>query len=171
VAWTSRGDGTLQKGADVELQPATVEQVRIAYETNEWVVISADSSATVSEIQRIDPTLRVRFSPRARMFAVYHEHAPIPPILTVRAYQNRSGTWEGLDNRVVRRLQYIDSHGTSDYDFAKEIERETLARHERASSEFAERTGDGMERMAHAIRRDLGLGAYRGRVFIPREIR
>ena len=154
----------------MEVEPATVEQVRIAYETNEWVVISADSSATVAEIQRIDPTLRVRFSPRARMFAVYHEHAPIPPILTCRAHQNSSGTWEGLDNRVVRRLQYIDREGTGGYDYAKALERETLAREARASHEFAERTGDGAERMAFAIRRELGLGSLHGGIFVPRDI-
>lgn len=152
------------------MQPATVEQVRIAYETNEWVIISADSSSTVAEIQRIDPTLRVRFSPRARMFAVYHEHTPVPPILTCRAHQNSSGTWEGLDNRVVRRLQYIDREGTGGYDYAKALERETLARAERASDDFAERVGDGMEQMGFAIRKELGLGSLHGGIFVPRDL-
>jgi hypothetical protein len=151
----------------LEVEPANVEQVRIAYETNEWVVIGADSSSTVAEIQRIDPTLRVRFSPRARMFAVYHEHTPVPPILTCKAHQNRSGTWEGLDDRVVRRLRYIDRDGTGHYDYAGALERETLARGKRASDEFAERTGDAGERMAHGIRRELGLGSYRGGIFVP----
>jgi hypothetical protein len=154
----------------LEIEPASVDQVRLAYETNEWIVISADSSTTVAEIQRIDPTLRVRFSPRAGLFAVYHEHTPVPPILTVRAHQNASGTWEGLDERVVRRLRYIDGHGTSDYDYAAELQRETLGRAKRASHEFAERTGDAGERMAFDIRRELGLGAYRGQIFVPRDI-
>lgn len=145
-------------------------QVRIAYETNEWVTIGADSSTTVADIQRIDPTLRVRFSPRARMFAVYHDHSPIPPILTCKAHQNASGTWEGLDNRVVTRLRYIDGHGTSGYDYTSALERETRARPVRASREFAERTGDAGERMAHGIRRELGLGSCRGQVFVPRDI-
>ena len=154
----------------MEIAPATVEQVRIAYETDEWVVIGVDSSTTVAEIQKIDPTLRVRFSPRAGMFAVYYEHAPIPPILTVRAYQNRSGTWEGLDNRVVRRLRYIDREGTSGYDYGREIERETLARRERASKEFAEKTGEAGEEMAFGIRRELGLGSLKGGIFVPRDV-
>jgi hypothetical protein len=154
----------------VLVEPASLEQVRIAYETNEWVVISADSSATVAEIQKIDPTLRVRFSPRARMFAVYHDHTPVPPILTCRAYQNSSGTWEGLDNRVVRRLEYIDREGRGGYDYAKALERETLKREKRTRDEFAERTADGAERMGFAIRKELGLGSLRGGIFVPRDI-
>jgi hypothetical protein len=160
----------MSEGSNVLVEPASLEQVRLAYETNEWVVISADSSATVAEIQKIDPTLRVRFSPRARMFAVYHDHTPVPPILTCRAYQNSSGTWEGLDNRVVRRLEYIDSHGRGGYDYVKALERETLAREERASRQFAERVGDGMERMGFDIRRELGLGSLKGGIFVPRDI-
>lgn len=154
----------------MEVEPATVEQVRVAYETNEWVIIGADSSSTVAEIQRIDPTLRVRFSPRARMFAIYHEHTPVPPILTCRAHQNSSGTWEGLDNRVVRRLQYIDGHGTSGYDYVKELERETLRRERRASDEFARRTAEHAERLAFELRKELGLGSLRGGIFVPRDI-
>jgi hypothetical protein len=154
----------------MEVEPATVEQVRIAYETGDWVAISSESSMTVAEIQRIDPTLRVRFSPRAGMFAVYHEGTPVPPILTCRAHQNSSGTWEGLDDRVVRRLRYIDREGTGGYDYAKALERETLKRAERASQEFAERTGDAGERMAFAIRKELGLGSLKGGIFVPRDL-
>ena len=81
-----------------------------------------------------------------------------------------SSGWEGLDNRVVRRLQYIDREGTGGYDYAKALERETLAREARASHEFAERTGDGAERMAFAIRRELGFGSLHGGIFVPRDI-
>jgi hypothetical protein len=153
----------------MEVEPASLDQVMLAYETGEWVIIGADSSSTVAKIQQIDPTLRVRFSPRARMFAIYHEHRPVPPILTCRAHQNQSGTWEGLDDRVVRRLQYIDSHGRGGYDYAKALERETLKRSARASEEFAARTEDGVERMGFAIRKELGLGSVKGRIFVPRD--
>ena len=155
----------------MEVEPANFDQVRLAYEVGDWVVIGADSSNTVQRIQALDPTLRVRFSPRAGVFAVYHEHRPIPPVLTCRGHQNASGTWEGLDDRVVRRLEYIDGHGRGGYDFAKELERARLEREKREHDRFAKRTEDGAERMAFDIRRELGLGSLKGGIFVPRDIR
>jgi len=152
------------------VEPATVEQVRVAYETNEWVIIGADSSSTVKKIQEIDPNLRVRFSPRAGMFAIYEAHRPVPPILTCRAHRNSSGTWEGLDDRVVRRLEFIDPHGRGGYDYTAALEQGRLDREKRDREAFTRKTEDGGERMSHAIRKELGLGSYRGQIFVPRNI-
>ena len=155
----------------MEVEPANFDQVRLAHETNDWVIIGADSSSTVQKIQEIDPNLRVRFSPRAGVFAVYERDRPVPPVLTCRGHRNRSGTWEGLDDRVVRRLEYIDRNGRGGYDFTRALERARLDREKREAERFRKRTEDGGERMAHAIRKELGLGSYQGRVFIPRDIR
>jgi hypothetical protein len=158
----------------MRIQPASVEQV-VRANDGRYVLIDADVSTIAADLQKIDPGLKVRFAENGNppFWAIYHESADgrsTQLILTQQAHMTRSGTWAGLDQRIVDRVRYIDARGTSGYDFAKEIERETLARPKRASEQFAERVGDGAERMAHAVRKDLGLGSYKGRVFVPREV-
>lgn len=146
----------------MRVEPASIEQVRVA-EDGEWVIIGPDSSSTVAKIQELDPTLRVRLSTTAGMFAVYREGEPVPPILTCRAYQNGFGTWEGLDDRVLRRLEFIDPLGRGGYDFVKEMESMNAAaekaRLERRHQAFAPLG----EKAAHALRKDLGV---KSRAFI-----
>lgn len=152
----------------MDVQPATIEQVRIA-EDGEMVVISADSSSTVREIQRIDPKLRVRLSTRGRCYIVYYRE--IHPwgyqdqlVMTCQAYQNNLGTWEGLDNRVVRRLERIDREGRGHYDYAKELEQGRRDREKERKRQADETNGEIAERIAHQLRKDLGE-RYKGRAF------
>ena len=165
------------EGAIIQVEPASVEQVFRAHD-GRWVLIDADASSVAADLQRIDKSLRVRFAENGRppFWAVYSETVDSQGrtsqhlVLTQQAHQTRSGTWTGLDNRIVERVRYIDSHGTGGYDYTGALERETRARPERARKEFAEKTGDGGERMAHALRRELGLGSYRGGIYVPRSI-
>jgi hypothetical protein len=88
-------------------------------------------------------------------------------VLTQQAHLTASGTWSGLDERIVRRVREIDGHGTSGYDYVKELEQGRRDREQREREEFARRTEDGAERMAFDIRKELGLGSLKGGIFIP----
>jgi hypothetical protein len=162
----------------VDVEPATVDQVMRAAD-GRWVLIDADASSVAADLRAIDPSLKVRFAENGRppFWAVYSEttdgdgRVSQHLVLTQKAHQTRSGTWTGLDDRIVERVRRIDSHGTGRYDYVAELERETHARPERARKEFAEKTGDGGERMAFDIRRELGLGNYKGGIFVPRSVR
>lgn len=159
------------------VEPASLEQVMRAND-GRYVLIDADVSTVAADLQKIDARLKVRFAEYGRppFFVVFLEERDAEGrtshhlVLTQQAHLTASGTWAGLDQRIVRRIEEIDSHGRGGYDYAKELERETLARQERASQQFAERVADDTERMAHGIRRELGLGTVQGRIFVPRDI-
>jgi hypothetical protein len=159
------------------VEPASLEQVMRAND-GRYVLIDADVSTVAADLQKIDARLKVRFAESGRppFFVVFLEERDAEGrtsqhlVLTQKAHLTASGTWAGLDQRIVKRIEEIDAHGRGGYDYAKALERETLAREKRASGEFAERVGDGMERMAFGIRRELGLGSLRGGIFVPRDI-
>jgi hypothetical protein len=142
------------------------------------VLIDAEASSVAADLQKIDERLKVRFAETGSppFWVVYSEERDSEGrtrqqlVLTAKAHMTASGTWAGLDERIVRRIEQIDSHGRGGYDYAGELERETLAREQRSSAEFTERTGDAGERMAHAVRQELGLGSYKGGIFVPRDI-
>jgi hypothetical protein len=126
----------------MDVQPAHINQV-ISSRGGGLVEISADVGHVADDLRRIDPTLRVRFAPDARepFFAVYcqPDERSTYLVLTVAATQNRSGTWEGLDQRVVREFERIGADG---YDYAGEVERQNRA----AAKAKADRISVALER-------------------------
>lgn len=159
----------------MDVTPAHIDQIRQA-EDGGWDIISAETSTVVADLQRIDHRLRVRFAKRPQnpFWEIYLYHGPDKPIervRTVQAYRNRLGVWEGLDDRVVKRFEYIDREGRSGYNLADALEQRRQAREKKQAEERQEHQAQVAERMAHAVRKDLGLGPYQGRVFLPRDIK
>jgi hypothetical protein len=110
----------------MEIEPAHINQVMM--DGGQFVEIGADVGMVADDLRRIDPSLRVRLRVDVPQpfFAIYGEEQNGRQylIFTVNAHQNRSGTWEGLDQRVVRRIERI---GSDDYNFADEIQNRNLA--------------------------------------------
>lgn len=156
------------------VEPASVEQVMRAND-GRYVPIDEDVSQVAADLKRIDERLKVRFAESGRppFFVVFMEEKDNEGrtsqhlVLTQQAHQTNSGTWAGLDQRIVRRIEEIDPQGRSGYDYAKDIERRQLEVEKQQREEFAKRTEDGAERMSHAIRKELGLGSVQGRIFVP----
>lgn len=172
----------------MRIDPANIAQIRRA-EDGSYIEVSADAGTVAGDIRRIDPGLRVRLKitdvPRGQEFwAVYHVNHPGCPhnhknadgrdspdgsqylVRSWKAYQNRSGTWEGLDQRAVDRIMQI---GHSTYNFAGELENRRKERENRERANRSEQFGQLAEKAAHAIRKDLGV-KYRGRIFKPRDL-
>ena len=154
----------------MQVQPAHVDQVRRGVD-GRMDLISADVGNVAADLQRIDPHLKVRFAEAGNppFFAVYWESddgRTTELVLTQRAYLTRSGTWAGLDQRIVKRIEEIDSHGRGGYDLAKDLEQNhwllMRAREQRNHELF----GELGEKAAHALRKDLGA-KYKGRIFKP----
>lgn len=157
----------------MRVEPASVEQIRQAAD-GRLVLISADASSVAADLAKIDKSLKVRFAENGNppFWAVYRESddgRDTHLVMTCKAYQTSSGTWAGLDERVVRRIEYIDPQGRGGYDYAAELERRTVEGRERSRREFRDRMGDTAERTAHALRKDLGE-RYKGRAFVPRDL-
>lgn len=138
------------------------------------VQISADASTVAADLERIDKGLRVRFAENGNppFWAVYHESEDgrvTHLVLTAQAHQTISGTWAGLDHRIVERIEQIDPMGRGHYDYAADLERATLDAHAHRRDGFKEKMGDVAERTAHAVRKDLGE-RYKGRTFVPKDL-
>lgn len=158
----------------MEVAPAHIDQIRQA-DDGGWEIIPAEESSVVADLQRIDKRLRVRRAKRPvnPFWEVYMDHGPDRPIeriTTVQAHLNGLGVWEGLDNRIVKRFEYIDREGRSGYNLADALEQRRKDREKRARDERMKHMEQTAERIAFEVRRDLGLGPYKGRVFKPREI-
>jgi hypothetical protein len=132
------------------------------------VLIDADAGGVAADLRAIDPKLKVRFAENGNppFWAVYEESEDgrtTHLVTTVQAHQTRSGTWAGLDQRVVERIRQI---GHSSYDYAAEVERQNREASQAAKRRFEEQTGPLAEQAAFAIRKDLGM-RYKGRAFKP----
>ena len=165
----------------MDVEPAHISQIQVG-EDGRVYEISADSSSVAADLQALDRGLKVRFSERGECFIVRHEHHDGCPhngsvgpggsylVMTVKATQGRTGVWTGLDQRVVDRMRYIDPHGRSGYDYVRELELGRIRAEEERRKAFRERLGEFAELTAHTLRKDLGLGPYKGRIFKPREV-
>jgi hypothetical protein len=133
------------------------------------VLISADAGGVAEDLRRIDPCLKVRLAESGNppFWAVRYESddgRDTYLVDTFQAHQNRSGVWEGLDQRVVRRMEKI-SHQS--YDFAAELQKHNQAVAKQGRSKFHEKIGEAAGPLAHALRKDLGI---KNRAFISKEI-
>lgn len=152
----------------MDIQPASIDQIREA-EDGEWAIISAEAGTVAGDLARIDPELKVRLATRQGIFVVYTERFDADGkrhteyVLTQQASRNRFGVWEGLDQRVVRRIEEIDPQGRSGYNYAQELERVAHARKEANRKKFQEKIAASGEEAVHALRRDLGV---KSRAFI-----
>lgn len=152
----------------MKVEPAHVDQILRA-RTGEMVAIDKDVGGVAEDLKRIDPGLKVRFAETGNppFWAVYHEsddQRTTYLVLTAQAHQTRSGTWSGLDQRIVKRIMEI---GHSTYDYAKEVQRQNQEADRARDEKVREGIREKGELLAHAIRKDKGSTA---RAFIPRDV-
>lgn len=132
------------------------------------ILIDGDVGGVVKDLQELDPHLRVRFAEAGNppYWAVSWESDDKRDtylVTTVQAHQTASGTWTGLDQRLVEHIRSIDGHGRRGYDYSQEV----IRRNEQAEQARRQRFHDQVEPFgeiaAHALRKDLGV---KNRAFI-----
>jgi hypothetical protein len=158
----------------VEIEPASIDQVRIGFD-GRVVVIDAEMSQIVADLQAIIPEIRVRFAEEAKepfwaVSLISDDGLSHHLVCTAKATMTSSGTWAGLDERLVQRIAELDSHGRGHYDYAKEVERQNLEAKKRQRREFRERMDEIGEHAQRELR-DAGVGRSQSRAFIPRQVR
>jgi hypothetical protein len=156
----------------VTVEPAHVDQLRRARD-GRMVLIDADVGGVVADLQKLDPSLRVRFAENGNppFWAVYHEHERADGsvthdlVLTAQAHQGKTGAWLGLDQRIVDRVKFIDGH--AGYDYVKELEKQNKVADLDKKRAFREKAGVIGEEAAFALRKDRGV---KRRIAVPRDI-
>lgn len=151
-------------------------------------LIEPDVGGVVEALKRLNPMFGVRLGTRegSRAWVIFRKHCGVHPdyqaectdckngqmrtfVTSRKAYQNNSGTWEGLTHEVVRRLELV---GSESYNFAAEVERQNTQADVAAEKNRIEKLSEHGEELAAAIRRDLGV-RYKGRAFVtskPKEL-
>lgn len=152
----------------MDVRPASIDQIgRLA--DGRLVTITADAGNVAESIQRLDPCLHLRYSESSDCWIVYRIHRHGWPCREDDPERTEELvlTAQDCDQRIVKRLEFIDSQGRSGYDYAAELEKSALRARDRAKKERQERFGEHAEKVAHALRKDLGLGPPKGRIFKP----
>jgi hypothetical protein len=135
------------------------------------VTIPAEYGGVAADIARLDPCLKLRHSKSSDCFIVFRVHRNGEPCREDDPERTEDLVLSAVecDERIVKRLEFIDPQGRGGYDYAAELEKATLDAHRTRRQEFAERMGDTAEHVAHAMRRDLGE-RYRGGIIVPRSV-
>lgn len=135
-----------------EIEPASIEQIREGA-GGKLHLITEDAGNIAKQIREIDPRLHLRFSERGGYYVVYarEEHDPPGSGYMVATYQE-------LDGRIVRDLQRIKwLNEQPGYSYADELEKQNEAAEKAREDAFSEKIAESAEKLAWAIRKDLGL--------------
>lgn len=158
----------------MNVEPAHINQIRKARD-GRWLEVDADVGNVAADLKRIDAGFKVRFAEAGGCWVVYHEHHDGCPhngtggagstylVLTAQAHQTNSGSWAGLDQRVVREVERM---GHASYDYAREVEVQNRRAEKARDDKAREKIREDGEHLAHALRKDMGW-RYKGRAFTP----
>lgn len=155
----------------MKIQPANIDQVQRAAD-GRIVLISAEESTVAADLRRISPRFKLRWCEHGDppYFAVYEmPEGGCPCVDPNCEHGHLVLTAMECDDRIVKRVEFIDSHGRSGYDYAKALDARREQRLKDQRDRSHETWGALGEQVAHALRKDLGLGNYRGRIFVPNQ--
>lgn len=139
----------------MDIQPASLAQVR-AGRDGRRVTIVDDVGGVAADLQRIDPSLRLRWNELGEYFVVYQVMDNGDEKLVLTALE--------LDPRIVERVEQIASPL---YDYGAEVERLDAQAERDSEHRFHERVGPLGEIAAHALRKDL---EERSKIILPRSV-
>jgi hypothetical protein len=153
----------------MNIQPASFDQIRMSAD-GRMVTVTADIGGVAEELRRLDKCLRLRYSESGDCWIVYRVHRNNEPCAEDDPERTEELvlTAQECDQRIIKRLEYIDPQGRGGYDFAKEIERVSREAKEQERQSYQEKFAETAELVAHEIRKAEGA-KYRGRAFVPRD--
>lgn len=135
----------------LEIEPVAIEQYKKA--GDDWIIIKEDLGDIAKRLHELDSRLHIRFNPVQEFYAIF-------------ARENNKeylvGTYKSLDARMVTRMEQILSSG---YDFKDEVKKQDDAADKAAEQKYDQIMGENAERLAFALRKDLGLN--KDTIFVP----
>jgi hypothetical protein len=108
------------------------------------VSVTDDVHGVVRDLKTIDPCLEVEYDTVEEFYVLLRKDGPQEDLVL---------TALSLDPRVVKRVREIDR---PEYDFVAEVDALDDAAEKQRTDDFREEMGGKHERLAHAIRKDLG---------------
>lgn len=134
----------------LEIRPANLAQV-VSY-GGKMIAVTEDVTHVAQQLQELDPCLRLYCAAEADpMYWVVTRQVPQPDGSVNEELVNTS---LDLGSHIVERLRQIDSDG---YDYAAELEKQDEEARRNQEYREAERRGPILEKLAYAVRKDLGL--------------
>jgi hypothetical protein len=133
----------------VEIEPASWTQVRDM--GKDKVIIEEDLLDIVKQLKEISPTLFVRWSPGNGdpFYTLYSKE-----VVNGKETEYLVKTFKHLDQRIVDRVRYITS---TDYNYVSEMDKLDDKQDSDHNYKMAELFGENAEKLAFALRKDLGL--------------
>jgi hypothetical protein len=152
----------------MKIEPASFDQIRMSAD-GRMVTITADIGGVAEDLRRLDECLRLRYSESGDCWIVYRVHRDGEPCREDDPERTEELvlTAQECDQRIIRRLEFIDKQGRSNYDFAKDLEKVARDAKEAERQTYREKIEETAEVVAHEIRKAEGA-RYKGRAFVPR---
>jgi hypothetical protein len=146
----------------MDISPASALQVM---DSGDLIEISDDILGVARDLREIDPELKLRYSEDQDIWVVYQERRhPITGELQMRQLVTTQRS-PLMPAALVERVRMVTNEG---YDFVAEMERAEKKAKRDHEHELREARGPALERLAHAMQKDLGYD--QGRVFVPRAL-
>src|SRR5262245_16376795 len=130
---------------DDRIQPASVIQVRQMM-NGRTIIIDDDVGGVALALKRVDKGFNLRWSDSAERFVVFHEDE--------HGQQRFITSAPECDHRLVHRCEKI---AAADYDYGEEIDKIDREWDKIHDDNLMEAVGEKGERLAHALRKDLGV--------------
>jgi hypothetical protein len=160
VAALSACAATLRRVQSVDIEPGRMAQVTRALKSGKLISVDDDVQGVANDLHEIDPHLRLSYEPHEDVWIVKYVYLTAGGEVKERLVSS----FQECDQRIVRRVREINRPG---YDFVAELDRLDREAERRKDHEFSEKIGPHAEKLAWALRQDLGRNE---RAVIPADV-
>jgi hypothetical protein len=132
----------------IEIEPAKVNQIRDMGD-GDWLHIEDDVQNVANTLHDIDERLILKCNPIQGVYVIFARERINGHI---KEYIVTTAT--SLDQRLIKRIEKITD---PDYNFVEDMEKYQEEADKETEYAFDQKMGENAERLAHAIRKELGL--------------
>ncbi len=129
-----------------DIEPVTLDQLKRG-KNGKMVLVESDVGGIVQQIKQINPNLCVRHSDLGGYFVVFFRNPD-------NGKERLITTAKSLDGRLVNRMHKLNS---GNYDYLAELARLDREADKAKDERIKEEMGEIAERLAFALRKDLGI--------------
>ena len=147
-----------------EIEPASIEQIRQGRD-GKFHVITEDAGGIAERLREIDPRLHLRYSEVGEYYVVYAREENDPPGTGYLV-----ATYQELDGRIIKDIERIKwLNQQPDYSYADQLEEKHELARAAQEYEFSQKIAENAERLAFAMRQDLGYNDHQA--FITKDVK